>query len=164
MATTYKDVVTTGPVSWARIFEGNRDMTGYQDAYVDHEGSYTVNQQLDKEQFEKLKKAGSMKKPIQSHMMDGKIVVKFERKHIVKSGKGEIIAKAGGAPVVVKADGTPWDTETDGLIGNGTIAEVTNLIQTFDVTNDKGNKEKASRTSLAKVKILDLVEYVKEDN
>ncbi|CAB4124578.1 hypothetical protein UFOVP59_29 [uncultured Caudovirales phage] len=161
--TVYKEVTTTGPIEWARIFEFNRDMEGYQDAYADCEGAYTLTQILNKEQFEKLKKSGSMKKPIQSKMMDGIIAVKFERKHLVKTKAGEIVPKAGGAPIVVKADGTPWNPEEDGLIGNGSIAEVTNLIQTFEVTNEKGVKEKASRTALSKVKIVELVQYIKEE-
>ena len=161
--TIYKEVTTVGKIEWARIFEFNRDMEGYQGLYEDCEGAYTLTQILNKEQFEKLKKSGSMKKPIQSKMMDGIIAVKFERKHLVKTKAGEIVPKAGGAPVVLKADGSEWNPEEDGLIGNGSIAEVTNLIQTFEVTNEKGDKEKASRTALSKIKILEAVEYVRPE-
>lgn len=164
MATNYKEVTTVGPIEWARIFEENRDMSGYQGAYEDTEGAYTVVQVLTKAEYEKLKKAGSMKKPIQSRMMDGQIAVKFERKHLVKTKKGDIIEKAGGAPKVIGPDGKPWSQE-NGLIGNGSIAEVTNLIQTFDVIDpETGKNTKASRTALTKVKLLEVVEYTKEEN
>ena len=162
MATTYKEVTTTGPIEWARIFEDNRDMNGYEGMYEDCEGAYTVVQVLTKAEYEKLKKAGSQKKPIQSRMMDGVIAVKFERRHLVKNKAGDIVAKAGGAPKVIGPNGQPW-TQEDGLIGNGTTAEITNLIQTFDVTDETGKKSRVSRTSLSKVKILELIEYAKEE-
>lgn len=162
MATTYKEVTTVGPIEWARIFEGNRDLEGYQGMYTDSEGAYTLVQVLTKAEFEKLKKAGSVKKPIQSRMMDGQIAIKFERRHIVRKKDGEILAKAGGAPIVVNKDGQPW-TQEDGLIGNGTIAEVTNLIQVFDIVDEKGVKSKAARTTMTKVKIVDLVEYARDE-
>jgi hypothetical protein len=163
MATTYKEVTTTGPIEWARIFEGNRDMTGFEGIYEDCEGAYTVVQVLTKDEYEKLKKAGSQKKPINKRLMDGQIAVKFERQHVVKSKAGEVIEKAGGAPKVVGPDGKPW-TQEEGLIGNGTVAEITNLIQTFDVRDkDTGKMSRVSRTSLTKVKIVELVEYTKEE-
>ncbi len=162
MATTYKEVTTTGPIEWARIFEGNRDMTGYEGMYEDCEGAYTVTQVLSKEEFEKLKKAGSQKKPIQKRLMEGQIALKFERKHLVKRDDGSVIEKAGGAPAVIGPNGKPWVQE-DGLIGNGTLATITHLITTFDVTDEKGNKGKASRTTMTKVKILELVEYEKQE-
>lgn len=157
MATTYKEVTTTGPIEWARLSEEGRDMTGYDGAYVDCDGAYTVNQILSKEELAKLKDAGSMKKPKQNRLMDGEIVVKFERKHTVKMKNGTVVEKAGGPPAVVNAQGKPWNWEEDGLIGNGTLAQVTNLVSTFDTANGK-----ASRTSLTKVKILSLVEYEKD--
>lgn len=163
MATTYKEVTTKGPIEWARVFEGNRDMSGYEGMYEECEGAYTVVQVLTKAEYEKLKKAGSMKKPIQSRMMDGQIAVKFERKHLIKKNDGSVLAQAGGAPKVVGPDGRPW-TQEDGLIGNGTIAEITNLVSTFDVQDkETGKMSKASRTSMTKVKLLEVVEYKKEE-
>ena len=44
----YKEVTTTGPIEWAKIFEDTRDMTGYEGAYEECNGAYTVNQILDK--------------------------------------------------------------------------------------------------------------------
>lgn len=155
----YKEVTTKGPIEWAKIFENNREMEGYEGAYQECEGAYTIVQVLSKEEFEKLKKAGTQKKPIQKRLMDGEIAVKFERKHLVKNKEGVEVPQAGGAPKVVGPNGKPWDLEEDGLIGNGTIAEVTNLINTF-----KGQDGKMiSRTSLTKVKIIEHVPYVREE-
>lgn len=156
----YKEVTTTGPVEWAKIFEENREMEGFEGAYHDCEGAYTLVQVLSKEEFEKLKKAGTQKKPIQKRLMEGEIAIKFERKHLVKNSAGKEITQAGGAPKVLRADGKRWNIETDGVIGNGSVAEVTNLISTF-----KGQDGKMiSRTSLTKVKILEHVPYVREDD
>lgn len=164
MATTYKEVVTTGPIEWARLSEEGRDMTGYEGMYVDCDGAYTLNQILSKEELAKLKAAGSQKKPKQSRLMDGEIVIKFERKHKVTKADGTVIEKAGGPPTVVNAQGKPWDWSEDGLIGNGSLAQVTNLVSTFEYTDKEGKTQKTSRTSLTKVKILSLVEYEKPED
>jgi hypothetical protein len=156
----YKEVTTKGPIEWAKIFEDNREMSGYEGAYEECEGAYTLVQVLSKEEFEKLKKAGTMKKPIQKRLMDGEIALKFERKHLVKTKDGKEVTQAGGAPKVVGPNGKTWDLDEDGLIGNGTIAEVTNLISTF-----KGQDGKmVARTSLTKVKIVEHIPYVREES
>lgn len=157
--TTYKEVTTVGPIEWAKIFEGNREMSGYEGAYDDCEGAYTVTQILTKDEFAKLQKAGSQKKPIQKRLMEGELAVKFERKHLVKAKSGDVIAQAGGAPKVLGPDGKTWDVETDGLIGNGSKAEITNLITTFAGQDGK----MISRTSLTKIKILEHVQYVRPE-
>lgn len=157
--TKYTEVTTVGPIEWARIFEDNRDMQGYEGMYAECEGAYTLTQVLDKTQFEKLKKAGSQKKPIGKRLMDGVIAVKFERKHLVKMNDGTAIEKAGGPPKVVNASGAVWDADVDGLIGNGSIAEVTNLLTSFkgkDGTN-------ICRTTLTKIKIVDHLVYNREE-
>lgn len=155
----YKEVTTTGPIEWAKIFENNRDMNGYEGAYEECDGAYVLTQVMTKEEYEKLKKAGTQKKPIQKRLMEGEIALKFERKHVVKKGDGTVIPQAGGAPKVVGPDGKLWDVEVNGLIGNGTVAAVTNLINSF-----KGQDGKTiSRTSLVKIKILEHVPYVRDE-
>lgn len=163
MTTTYKEVTTTGPIEWARIFEENRDMSGFEGMYEKCEGAYTVTQILTKEEYEKLKKSGSQKKPIQKRLMEGQLAIKFERKHLVKREDGTVLDKAGGSPAVVGPNGKPW-TQEDGLIGNGTLATLTHLVSSFSVTDkETGKVSKVSRTTLTKVKILELVEYNKEE-
>jgi hypothetical protein len=156
----HKEVTTVGPIEWARLFEGNRDKTGYNGQYEDCEGAYTVAQKLSKAEFEKLKKTGSLKRPNQNRMMEaGELVVKFERKHLVKTKEGSVIEAAGGAPKVLRADGKLWNSDEDGLIGNGSIAEITHLVSPF--TAPDGTQ--SYRTSLVKVKILEHVQYVRPE-
>jgi hypothetical protein len=153
----YTEVKTTGPIEWARLFEGNRDMEGYQGAYAACDGAYTVSQILSKEEFTKLQTAGTSKKPVQKRLMDGELVIKFERKHTVTKKDGTVVSQAGGAPVVTDAEGNAW-TDEHGLIGNGSVAEVSNLISTF-----KGQDGKMyARTSLVSVKIIEHVKYEKD--
>jgi len=150
----YQDVTTTGTIEWARIFENNRDMNGYEGSYVECEGAYTLNQILSKDEFTKLQATGSQKKPNQKRLMEGQLSIKFERKHKVTRRDGSVLPQAGGAPKVTDADGNPW-TEEMGLIGNGSTAEVTNLITTF-----KGQDGKMySRTTLTGVKILEHIKH-----
>ena len=151
----YKFVTTTGPIEWARIFEANRDMEGYEGGYKAYDGVYTVSQILSKEEYQKLQQAGTQKKPVQKRLMEGELVIKYERKHLVTNKTGAVISKAGGAPKVTDAEGNVWDMDTMGAIGNGSVAEVTNLISTF-----KGQDGKQySRTSLVEIKIVDLIKY-----
>lgn len=156
----HKSVTTLGVIEWPKLFEHDRDKLGYNGQYEDCEGAYTVNQILTKEEFDKLKKTGCMKRPKQNRLMDGELVMKFERKHVVKTKKGEIIEAAGGPPEVFGPDGRKWDVERDGMIGNGTLAEVTNLISPFTAPDGSTGY----RTSLIKVKILEHVPYVREEN
>ncbi len=150
MATKYTEVTTSGPVEWAKIFEGNRDMTGYEGSYVPFEGAYTLQQILSKDEYSKLQAAGTQKKPNQKRLMDGELMIKFERKHKVTRKDGTVLPQAGGAPKVTNAEGSPW-TEDMGLIGNGSTAEVTNLITTFK----GGDGKMYSRTTMTGVKITE---------
>ena len=160
MATKYTEVKTTGPIEWAKVFETNRDMTGYEGAYVDFEGAYTVQQILSKDEYTKLQAAGTQKKPNQKRLMDGELMLKFERKHKITSRDGKVIPQAGGAPKVMNADGTAWDKEVNGLIGNGSTAEVTNLITTFK----GGDGKMYSRTTMTEVKILEHIPVEEKEN
>jgi len=152
----YKDVTTTGPIEWAKIFENNRDMEGYEGDFVKCEGAYTLNQILTQADLEKLEEAGSQKAPIKKRLINDKqIVVKFVRKHLVTRRDGSLLPQAGGPPKITDADGNPW-TEEMGLIGNGSIAEVTNLISTFKGTQDG---KMYSRTTLTGLKILEHIKH-----
>ena len=158
MATKYTEVTTTGPIEWSKIFEANRDMTGYEGSYVPFDGAYTVQQILTKDEYAKLQAAGTQKKPNQKRLMEGQLSIKFERKHKVTRRDGSVLPQAGGAPKVTDADGNPW-TEEMGLIGNGSTAEVTNLITTF-----KGQDGKMySRTTLTGVKILEHIKHEEKE-
>ena len=150
MATKYTEVTTTGPIEWAKIFENNRDLTGYEGSYVPFEGAYTLQQMLSKDEYAKLQAAGTQKQPNQKRLMDAELSIKFERKHKVTRKDGTELPQAGGAPKVTDADGSPW-SEDKGLIGNGSTAEVTNLITTFK----GGDGKMYSRTTMTGVKIIE---------
>lgn len=111
-----RNVTLTGVAQWAKVFEENRDMKGYNDAYVEVDGACTVQLVLSDSEFAKLKAAGSAKRG--SKTDEGDTQVKLERKF--KTG----YEWASGAPDVVKPDGTPWDYKTDGPIPNDSIIEV----------------------------------------
>lgn len=157
----YTEVVTTGPIEWPRLFEDSRDMEGYEGRYVECDGAYTLNQVLTKDEFDKLIKAGSTKKPNQKRLLDGgELAIKFERKHLVVTKDGREIPQAGGAPQVFDMDGAVWDPEVQGRIGNGSMAEVKNLVTKF-----KGKDgEMYARTSLLSVKVLELVPVPEMDD
>lgn len=151
----YKEVTTVGTLEWAKVFENNRDMKGFDGEYEKTDGAYVVDQVMDKDEYAKLTAAGSQKKPKQKRLMDGEIVIKMMRPHRVTTKDGRELPQAGGAPEVVDADGNPF---TD-RIGNGTKAEVTNLISSF-----KGQDGKVySRTSMMKIKILEHVPYEEKE-
>lgn len=152
----YKEVTTVGTIEWAKVFENNRDMKGYEGDYEKYDGAYVVDQVLSKEEYAKLVSAGSQKKPKQKRLMDGEIVIKMMRPHkVVKDGRE--LPQAGGAPVVTDADGNPF---TD-RIGNGTKAEITNLISSFKSPQDG---KIYSRTTMTKIKILELVPYEEKES
>lgn len=151
MTKKYKSVTTVGPVSWAKLTEGNRDMDGYNGSYVECEGAYTLDQEMSKEEFEKLAEAGSMKGPKRKYLMEGKIVVGFARKHKVMFN-GEVLEAASGPPVLQDSEGNPW---TGGDIGNGSVCEVTNLLSFFTAPNG----DPSCRTTLIEVKVLEHVVY-----
>jgi hypothetical protein len=104
-----------GKANWARVFEDNRDMKGFEGAYEECEGAYTLELVLDAENFDKLKASGSMKKG--SIDTEG-VKVKFVRKH-----KGPF-PEVSGPPKVLKADNSVWGFEKDGAIGNGSDVEI----------------------------------------
>jgi hypothetical protein len=153
---TYKEVTTVGTIEWARVFENNRDMEGYKGEYQKYNGAYTVDQVLSKEEYQKLVDAGSQKKPKQSRILDtGEIAIRMMRPHQVIKTDGTEVDKAGGAPEVTDVDGNPINER----IGNGTKAEITNLISSF-----KGQDGKVySRTTMTKIKILELVPYEEKE-
>lgn len=133
-----RNIKLTGVATWAKVFEDNRDMKGFEGAYEDHDGGYTINVELEAEEFEKLKDAGSMKK---GTIGDNGMIVKFLRKH------KDRFEWASGAPTVVKADGSKWDFETDGQINNGSEVEVEVSVYDTSRSSIKG-------TRLEKVKVL----------
>ncbi len=117
-----KQVVLTGTAKWARVFEDNRDMNGFEGAYVDCDGAYSIDVFLDKANKQKLKDSGSIKRG--KFDDDGNFSVKFTRKHTDR------FEWASGAPKVTKLDGSVWSFEDDGPIGNDSEVEITLSVYT----------------------------------
>ena len=150
MATT--KLTIDGPVSWAKVFEQNRDMEGYQGAAKEYGGQYSINIYLDENNIERLNAVGSQKKAkkpgeksyTELDNSNGMLMYSFTRRH------QDRYEWASGAPRVVKADGTPWDFGEDGLIGNGSVCRI--QLACYDTARGVG-------TRLEAIKVLDLVPY-----
>lgn len=139
-----------GTLNWAKVFEENRDMEGYQGAYEDCEGAYTVNIQLDEENYEKLKATGS---PKAGKKVGGEYDVKFIRKHADPR-----LAKwpeMGGAPGVYNEKGEEWDFDIDGVIPNGSTGTV--LLQVYPAGRTFGSR-------ILKIQVLERGEMSEGDN
>jgi len=111
-----KKSAVTGEAFWAKVFESNRDMKGFEGAYEEYDGMYTVEVKLDKANRDVLRASGSAKKGRFDD--DGNFFVKFTRKH------KDRFEWASGAPKVLKADGTVWSFADDGVIPNGSKIQV----------------------------------------
>ena len=147
-----RKVKLTGLGYWAKVFEDNRDLTGYEDALKDVGGQTTIDMDLDDDNLALLRKSKSMKRGTESPDNDGLTRVKFTRKweHKIQTKKG--VMDLGGEPVVVKADGTKWDYDEDGPIGNGSTVEVT--LSVYDTS-----RKAIVGTRLDKVKVIEHVPY-----
>ncbi len=144
-----RKVKLTGLGYWAKVFEDNRDLTGFEDALKEIGGQTTIDMDLDADNMEKLKKAKSMLRGKDSPDNDDKVRVRFKRKWTEQYG--------GGEPVVLKADGTAWDYDEDGPIGNGSTVEVT--LSVYDTS-----RKAIIGTRLEKVKVLEHRPYVKDED
>ena len=144
-----RKVKLTGLGYWAKVFEDNRDLTGFEDSLKDSGGQCTIDVDLDAESFAKLSQSKSMLRGKESPDNEGMTRVRFKRKWEEKF--------AGGAPKVVKDDGSVWDYDEDGSIGNGSTVEV--ILNVYDTS-----RKNIIGTRLEKVKVTNHVEYVPDDD
>ena len=145
-----KKLKLRGFINWAKVFEQNRDMEGYEGAARETNGQTCFEFHMSADEVSKLQGAGSIKQPKISSDHDGYYMMRFTRPwHI----PGREFA-SGPAPVL-KADGTPWDYDLDGTIGNGSVADVW-----FDVY-DTRTKRKGTRHT--KIQIIEHVPYEPEE-
>jgi hypothetical protein len=135
-----RKVTLNGQAKWAKVFEANRDMEGFEGAYADHGGAYTINVVLSPDQFTKLKDSRSMLKGTIND--EGKNEVKFKRKH------EDRFEWASGAPEVT-IDGRKWNFEDDGFIPNG--SEVKVHISVYDTS-----RKSIVGTRLEKIEVLEV--------
>ena len=135
----------TGTAQWAKVFENNRDLDGYQGAYHDTNGRCTIELALDDDNMQRLSDSGCMSKGKADP--DGRgTLVKLTRKFDTAYDWD------GGAPKVYKADGAPWSFESDGAIGNGS-----EVLVELDVY--KNVKYGTTTTRLERVKVLKAIGY-----
>ena len=120
-----RKVKLTGIAEWARVFESNRDMDGFDGVYRDHDGACTIDLIMDDDNLAALKASRSMKKGTPDAEGRG-TKVKFIRKF--NTGKDW----DSGAPIVQKSDGSTWDINSDGTIGNGSTVEV--MLSVYDTS------------------------------
>ena len=145
-----RKVVLTGIAEWAKVFEDNRDMKGFEGAYDEFDGACTIDMILDNENMAKLTASKSMKKG--SPDSEGRGTrVRFIRKF--NTGRDW----DSGSPVVVKEDGTRWDMDVDGLIGNGSTVMVT--LSVYDTS-----RKSIVGTRLDRVKVLEHVTPPSKDD
>jgi len=141
-------VKLTGIGEWAKVFEDNRDLQGYDGSYEVCNGACTIDVILDEDNLKKLKASRSIKRGKPDPEGRGH-TVRFVRKF----DDGQ--PRNSGAPVVLKADNTPWSYDEDGVIGNGSTVEVTLSVYDTRMANIVG-------TRLDKVKVLEHIEYVSD--
>ena len=144
-----RKVVLTGIGEWAKVFEDNRDMIGFEGAWEEFNGACTIDMILDDENMQILRNSKSMKKGTPDPEGRGtrvRLIRKFETGRDWDSG----------APVVTKSDGSKWNYEEDGTIGNGSTVQVT--LSVYD-TSRKG----IVGTRLDRIKVINHVEYQPED-
>ena len=139
-------VKLTGIGEWAKVFEDNRDMQGYDGVYESCNGACTIDLVLDEDNMAKLKASRSIKRGKPDPAGRGH-TVRFVRKF--DGGQ----PRNSGAPIVLKDDGTPWTYADDGTIGNGSTVEVTLSVYDTRMANIVG-------TRLDKVKVIEHLEYV----
>ena len=145
-----RKVILTGIAEWAKVFEDNRDLKGFEGAYEEFDGACTIDMILDKENMDRLSASRSMKKG--SADAEGRGTrVRFVRKF--NTGRDW----DSGSPVVLKSDGTKWDMDVDGLIGNGSTVTVT--LSVYDTS-----RKSIVGTRLDRVKVLEHVKPPSDDD
>ena len=160
-----KKVFVECTLNWAKLQERDRDMGKNDGSDVSNklqeiQGQYVVDCVIDQAAKDKMIAEGIPSKGLQAQLFkeypDGTMYYKAKRGHFNPkfSGPDGTPGVVVGPPKVIKEteDGyADWDWETDGLIGNGTKAEVK-----FDVWDGK-------ITLLETVCITELVPYVRKD-
>ena len=143
-----RKLTLTGSAQWAKVFEENRDMKGFEGAFEEHNGACTIDIVLTDSEFAKLKAQGSIKKGTKTE--DGETKVKLTRKF------EDRFEWASGAPKVTDENGDPWDYTTMGPIPNDSVVEVDVVVYDTSRPSIKG-------TRLEAVKVLHKAEMPEMD-
>lgn len=140
-------VTVEGIAEWAKVFEENRDLEGYQGQWKDTDGRCTINIIVDDENKTKLEKAGTQRRPKSDDLGRGH-VFKFDRRFKTGRDFDE------GAPEVYRPDGKLWSYKEDGLIGNGS-----KILLELDIYKTS----KGAGTRIERIKVLDHVKHERVD-
>jgi len=143
-------VKLTGIAEWAKVFTQNRDMLGFEEAYVSCDGACTIDVILDEANMALLKASKSMKRGKADPQGRGTMV-----RLVRKFDTG--FDWASGPPVVLKPNGEAWDYDMDGTIGNGSTVEV--ILSVYDT-----KMKSIVGTRLDKVTVIKHLEYVSPDD
>ena len=133
MATT--EYTFKGKCNWAKVFEDNRDMMEWDDTTSSFSapsscgGMYSLELEMDPDDYKVLKKSGSLAAKFSKYDDEGNDLVRFKRKHEAM-GKAGLMDWASGPPKIMKEDGSKWDMETDGEIGNGSEVKIKVVVYT----------------------------------
>ena len=149
----------TGTAMYARLQESDRDKGNAKtppniQAKIDEVGgNYVMNLFFDDSVKRKdLISAGVPHKGMLGQLIkeddEGNLFYKCKRNHrrVTKDGREYIF----GPPKVTTAQGRDWDFDSDGLIGNGSLVEV---------TLDRFDGQSVTLISMEEVKVLDHVKY-----
>lgn len=185
MATT-KYVQIDAYLSWAKVFEFNRDTAdkarkmgvthkGVLKGLEKWEGQYTVDvSPATQDDFDKVKEVlTDIKYGGNPRYRDSEFGVKqsfnLSRKHLdkltFKNKEGEDVEyDFGGQPDVVwfndeKGKNVPWDSEVDGLIGNGTLAKVK-----FSIYMSEDKPTESDTVRLEKIGVINHIAFETEGN
>tara|TARA_R110000850_G_scaffold47244_1_gene118324 strand:+ start:3703 stop:4239 length:537 start_codon:yes stop_codon:yes gene_type:complete len=143
-------ITVTGIAQWAKVFENNRDLTGYDNQWAATEGRTTIEMVLDDDNAKRVTDSGCMSRGKPDEEGRG-TKFRFSRKFKTDYDWDS------GAPAVYKPDGTLWDFATDGAIGNGSEA----LVE-LNVYKNKGYSTYTTR--IERVKITNVVKYGNDDD
>ena len=138
-------ITVQGIASWAKVFEQNRDLTGYKNQWVDTDGRCTITVLLDDAQTKKVLDSGCMSKGKENPDGAGRLFT-FNRKFKTDNDFNS------GVPAVFKLDGSHWDLATDGMIGNGS-----EVLVELDIYASP--KYEVVSTRLDRIKVLKHVSY-----
>jgi len=148
-----------GEVLYPKIFESNRDMfdynlaTGAFDLPSSCNGKYQLPLYMEPDDYTDFADTGA--KLAEYGKFDeekGKWLVRFKREHEKRDRSGNLLDWASGPPKVVDKDGKPWDPTIE--LGNGTEVEAEVVIYFAG---------RVYGTRLEKVKVLNLVEFEREE-
>lgn len=141
MATRFIEL--EGEIRWAKVFEENRDLTGYMGAAEATDGQLSVDMVLEDKEFQKLVDAGSAKKGRKED--DGRMSVTLKRPWN-KPG----MEWACGPIDVWAPDGLRWNYNEDGQIWNGSKGIV--KVSVYDIKSFSNTGTRLEALTVLEVK------------